>query len=76
MMSTFTIFSGAIPLMSHFSVGNSVPVGVYLLNCTGEEQNWTDCNYSIRRPSDSCDSTASISCQGEFLPISSSIIEI
>ena len=52
--------------MRHFSVGNIVPVGVYSLNCTGVEQNWTDCNYSLRSPTDSCDSTASISCQGDF----------
>ena len=56
---------GALPLKGHFPADNSVPIEVYLLNCTGVEQNWTDCNYSIQSPSESCVTAASVSCQGK-----------
>ena len=57
-------YAGAIPLEGRFSIGIPMPVGVESLNCTGKEQNWTECKYSEQSPSESCDTTASISCQG------------
>ena len=58
------IYTGAIQLKGIFQIDISIPVGVESLNCTGEEQNWTDCSYILQSPSGSCDTTASISCQG------------